>query len=199
MHIKFPMKFPLLFSVFLSSLAFAQDTKPLASPDLKSPLSGDWVMRQGTWEINDGELTAAELPEQKHAAVLWHQLALQTGAVECEFQFSGAKGFLLGCDGDKHVGRIVITNKEIRLLDDSTEVKGKTPSTLLASAKLDLKTDQWHKLRYEWNGERMAATLDGTGVEATNANLGLKKSRWWFAVSGASIKIRAVKVFGVQP
>jgi len=193
------MKIPLLFSVFLSAAAFAQDLKPIASPDLKAPLSADWVLRHGTWEIKDGEITAAELPEQKHAAVLWHQVALQTGAVECEFQFSGARGFLLGCDGDKHVGRIVITNKEIRLMDDSTEVKGKTPSTLLASAKLDLKANEWHKLRYEWSGERMAATLDGTSVEATNASLGLKKSRWWFAVSGASMKIREVKVLGVQP
>jgi len=193
------MKIPLLFSVFLSAAAFAQDLKPIASPDLKAPLSADWVLRHGTWEVKDGEITAAELPEQKHAAVLWHQVALQTGAVDGEFQFSGARGFLLGCDGDKHVGRIVITNKEIRLMDDSTEVKGKTPSTLLASAKLDLKANEWHKLRYEWSGERMAATLDGTSVEAANANLGLKKSRWWFAVSGASMKIREVKVLGVQP
>ena len=44
----------------------------------------------------------------------------------------------------------------------------------------------------------MAAKLDGASVEGSNANLGKKKVRWWFAVGGASVKIRNIKVFGVQ-
>ena len=78
------------------------------------------------------------------------------------------------------MGRIVITPKAIQVRDDSTEVKGKTPSTLLATAKLDLKQGTWHKLRYEWSGERMAAKLDDVSVEGSNANLAKNKIRWWF-------------------
>jgi hypothetical protein len=193
------MKYALFLSLFCTSSLLAQELTPIASPDLKSPLPSEWVMRQGTWEIKDGVLIASEIPEQKHAAVLWHEVALQTGVVECEFLFDGARGFLLGCDGGKHIGRITINSTEIRLIDDSTEVKGKSPGTILASAKTEVKPGEWHKLRFEWSGERMAAKLDDAQVEASNVNLGVKKSRWWIAVSGATVKIRNVTVFGAQP
>jgi len=193
------MKRILLLSFCLGGAALAQDLKPITSPDLKTPLPAEWNVRHGTWDVKDGVMCVAELPENKHAAVLWHQVPLQTGAVDCEFMLDGAKTFILGCDGEKHIGRIVITPQAIRLMDDSTEVKGKVPSTLLSTAPLDLKPGQWHKLHYEWKGDRMAATLDDAKVEATNPNLGLKKSRWWFAVGGASLQIRNIAVTGVQP
>ncbi len=187
------------FFLFAASAAFAQDLKLIASPDFISPLPAEWKIAKGTWDVKDGVMTGTELPAEKHAAVLWHQVALQTGAVECEFMLDGSKTLILGCDGDKHVGRIMISPQALQVRDDSTEVKGKTPSTLLATAKLDLKQGTWHKLRYEWSGERMAAKLDDVSVEGSNANLAKKKIRWWFAVGGASVKIRNVKVSGVQP
>jgi hypothetical protein len=193
------MKRILLLSLCLGASVLAQDLKPITSPDLKTPLPEEWSVRHGTWEVQDGVMKVAEVPENKHAAVLWHQVPLQTGAVDCEFMLDGAKTFILGCDGEKHIGRIVITPQAIRLLDDSTEVKGKSPSKLLSTAPLELKSGEWHKLHYEWNGDRMAATLDDVKVEATNPNLGLKKSRWWFAVGGASLKIRNIAVAGVKP
>jgi Domain of Unknown Function (DUF1080) len=190
------MKYTLIAFLFLSSVAFGQELKTIATPDFKSPLPAEWKVAKGTWDVKDGLLVASELPAEKHAAVLWHQVALQVGVVECEFMLDGGKSLLLGCDGDRHVGRVVITPQAIKIMDDSTEVKGKTPSTLLATAKLDLKPGEWHKLRYEWKENRMAATLDGTSVEGSNENLGKKKQRWWFAVSGATVKFRNVKVSG---
>ena len=41
-------------------------------------------------------MTGTELPAEKHAAVLWHQVALQTGAVECEFMLDGGKTLIFG-------------------------------------------------------------------------------------------------------
>jgi hypothetical protein len=76
-------------------------------------------------------------------------------------------------------------------------VKGKTPGTVLAEAKFKLEPGKWYSLRYEWNGDRMAAKLgDFASIEATNPNLGKKKARWWFAVSGAKMKVRGIKVAG---
>ncbi len=175
-------------------LVHADDTRLVAQPDLKSPLPAEWSVRHGRWDINDGVMTVAELPENKHAAVLWHLVPLQSGAVDCEFMFDGAKVFLLGCDGDRHVGRVVITPQSMRITDDSTEVKGKSPSTLLAEAKLDLKPGQWYALHYEWSGNRMAATIGDKHIEGSNNNLAKTKARWWFAVSGKSMKVRQIKV-----
>ncbi len=174
--------------------ASAAETTIVAQPDLTSPLPAEWSVQKGTWDVKDGEMSIAELPENKHAAVLWHKVPLQSGAVECEFMFDGAKVFLLGCDGDRHVGRVVITPQSMRIMDDSTEVKGKTPGTMLAEAKLDLKPGQWYSLRYEWHGDRMAATLGDKHIEGSNSNLAKHKARWWFAVSGKTMKVRHIKV-----
>lgn len=176
----------------------AADGRVVAQPDLKSPLPAEWAVQKGTWEVKDGVMTAAELTAEKHSAVIWHKVPLQAGAVDCEFMLDGAKVFILGCDGDRHVGRVVVTPGWMRILDDSTEVKGKTPSTKLAETKLDLKPGQWYTLHYEWAGNRMSASLGSSHVEGSNDNLAKKKSRWWFAVGGQTAKIRNIKVTAPQ-
>ena len=40
----------------------------------------------------------------------------------------------------------------------------------------------------------MTATIGDVSVKASNANLAQKKERWWFAVGGASMKVRSIKV-----
>lgn len=185
---------PLLFAS-VSRLA-AADLPVVAQPDLKSPLPAEWSIRHGTWDVKDGEMRVAELPENKHAAVLWHQVPLQSGRVECEFQFDGARVFILGCDGARHIGRVVVQPKTLRLFDDTSEVKGKVPSTKLAEASLDLKPGQWYKLTYTWSGDEMTAKLGEASIKASHPNLGKKKARWWFAVGGASVSVRNIKVSG---
>lgn len=186
-------------ALLFASLVHAADLSPVAQPDLKSPLSSEWLVKHGTWDIKDGVMTVAELPQNKHAAVLWHQVPLQTGAVDCEFMFDGGKVFILGCDGASHIGRVTITPKSCVIMDDSTAVKGKSPGTKLAEAKLDLKPGQWYPLHYEWSGNRMAAKIGDVSIEGSHDNLGKNKSRWWFAVSGQTVKVRQVKVSGVKP
>jgi hypothetical protein len=188
--------FTIFLSLLLSQLIFGAELNLVSSPDLQSRLSGNWEVRHGLWEVKAGVMTCSELPENKHAAVLWYVSAMQSGAVECEVQFAGAKSVILGCDGERHIGRVVIQPKLLRLIDDSTEVKGKSPGTVLASAGLDIQPEQWVRLRYEWDGERMVAEFGGAKVEATNENLGKVKARCWLAVGGASARIRNLKVFG---
>ena len=185
-------------TLLITGTLFGDELPVITQPDLKTPLPKEWVVREGKWEVKDGVMSVAELPENKHVAVLWHNVPLQTGAVECEFMFDGAKVFILGCDGDRHIGRVVINPKSVKIVDDSTEIKGKQPGTSLAEMKADLKTGEWHKVRYEWNASRMGVTLDGKSIEATHENLGKKKARWWFAVGGATMKVRGVKVMGSQ-
>ena len=103
--------------------------KLVAQPDLKQPLGPEWNSPYGSWDVKDGELIIAEHPEDKHAAVLWHQVALQSAIIECEIQFEGGSGFLIGCDApNRHVGRLVVTAKNAKLAEDSSEIKGKQPA-----------------------------------------------------------------------
>jgi len=193
----------LAIALLLTSAAVAQEAKPtlvqpgklIAEPDMKSPLPAEWAVQKGTWDVKDGEMVVAELKDQKHAAVLWHKVSLASAIVECEFKFDGAGGILLGCDGTRHIGRLSINKKLMKLQEDSSEVKGKQPGATLAQAPLDLKPGQWYKVRFEWTGDKMAATIGGNTIEGTHPTLSQKRSRWWFAVSGAKMDIRNVKVW----
>ncbi len=74
----------------LATFAHAGDSLTIAAPDLKGPLPKEWKVAKGTWEARDGVLTGTEVPAEKHAAVLWHQVPLQNAVVECEFMFDGS-------------------------------------------------------------------------------------------------------------
>ena len=171
-----------------------QPGKIVAQPDLKQPLSEEWSVRKGTWEPKDGELICAEVPTDKHAAVLWHQVGMQSAVIECEFQLDGGKVFIIGCDSAKgHVGRLVILPKLAKISEDVTLVNGKHAGSTLKQVELDLKPGQWYPVRLEWTGDKMAARVDGKDLEGQHANLATPKTRWWFAVSGAKVRVKNIK------
>jgi hypothetical protein len=197
----------LVFLAFGLSSLTADEAKPLlvqpartvAQPDLKQPLDETWKIAKGTWEVKDGELIASEIPTEKHSAVLWYQVGLQSAIIECEFQFDGANVFIIGCDGAKHVGRIVITKTGAKISEDSTEVKGVHPGQTLGETKLAIKPGEWHKIRFEWTGDKMAARIDDKEIQGSHPSLSVKKARWWFAVGGVKMKIRNVKTCEGKP
>ena len=193
----------LALALLITSATFAQEAKPtlvqlgklIAEPDLKAPLPEEWAVQKGIWDVKDGEITVTDIPDQHHGPVLWHKVSLASGIVECEFKFDGANSFILGCDGAKHIGRISIGNKSMRLHDDYSEIKVKQPGATLAEAPLDLKAGEWYKVRYEWTGDKMAATLGDKSIQGTHPTLSQKRSRWWFAAGGSKLEIRKVKVW----
>lgn len=181
----------------------AEDARPLlntpgkviSAPDFKGPLGPEWVLAtgKGTWTPADGILSVTNIPEQNHIPVL-HLTTGPTPLIwECEFKFNNGKSFLVGCDAQKHVGRVIIGPKNFKIAEDSTEVKGKVPSHTLSETAVDLKADEWHRLRVEYAGNQIAASLDGKDLTAQHDYLATPKARWWFAAAD-SVQIRNVKV-----
>src|SRR5437762_10447753 len=125
----------LLFLSFSLVQSYAEDPAPMlahpgkviSQPDFRQPLGPDWSVAKGKWTPADGVLTAVEIPDEKHVSVLHLKTGPVSVVVDCEFRFNGGKIFYVGCDGTKHVGRVVIQEKSCKLAEDSTEVKGKTP------------------------------------------------------------------------
>lgn len=187
------MKLLLLLACLVTPL-LADELPVLASPDFKSPLDSAWKIAHGTYEPKDGVLVCAEKAENKHVAVLWHQVGWNTGLIECEFRLDGSKVFILGCDGNtaaglKHVGRFVVTPKQISIAEDSIK-----PSQTLAKLPADLKSGVWHKLHLEWNGDQIAIQLDELALQARHAFLATPKTRSWIAVGGQTASIRGLKI-----
>jgi len=207
LHMKtsLPFVFALLGS-FTLPLA-AEDAKPLlnqpgkviAEPSFKEPVAAPWSIGKGTWTAADGVITAADVPEEKHIPVL-HLATGPTPLIwECEFKFNAGKSFLVGCDGQSHhCGRVVIGPKSFKVCEDSTEVKGKTPSHTLSEIAVDLKPDEWHKVRVEFANDELAARLDGQDLIGQDPHLTMPKVRWWFAAA-QGVQIRNVHITEGQP
>jgi len=197
--------FALLASLALPSLAdeakplLNQPGKTISAPDLKEPLGSEWSIAKGKWELADGILAVTNIPDQNHIPVL-HLATGPTPLIwECEFKFNNGKAFLVGCDAAaKHCGRVVIAPKSFKIAEDSTEVKGKTPSDTLKETTVDLKSGDWHTLRVEYAGDQLAARLDGQDLTAQHPYLATPKVRWWFAAADG-VQIRNVRVTEGQP
>ena len=198
--------FPLLFLLSLGVLLadepapiIARPGKVIAQPDFRQALGPEWSVIKGKWTPADGVLTAVEIPEEKHAAVLHLKTGPVSAVIDCEFRLNGGKTFYVGCDSTKHVGRVVITGTTVKLAEDSTEVKGKTPSHVLAEAKVDLKPGEWQRLHVEYAGDRMAARLNGDELKVQHEYLATPKERWWFAASGDNVQVRNVRFSEGEP
>ncbi len=190
-----------LLSLTIAAPVFAQADKPLlhdhalpvlAAPGFAEPLDASWSIAHGRWTPDNGVLNVVELPENKHVPVLHHKVGLRSAVIECDFRFDGPGTFLVGCDAEKHVGRVVITATGLSIAEDS----GK-PSHTIANLPLPVKQGEWHTLRVEWKGDQMAARLDGKELRAQHAYLATPKSRSWLAV-GKAAKVRNLKISGEQ-
>lgn len=188
-----------VFGVISVSSAIAQESKPLlvekvlppvAAPSFDAPLDASWSIAHGRWTPKAGILDVVELPENKHVPVLHHNVGLQAAVIECDFRFDGPGSFLVGCDGGKHVGRVVITAAGMSIAEDSIK-----PSHTIATLKTPVKEGEWYHLRVEWVGDRMAASLNGQELQAQHPYLATAKSRSWLAVSKAA-KVRHLQIRG---
>jgi hypothetical protein len=189
----------LLLTLAVSCSAFADEVKPLlhdhalpvlAAPTFKEPLDAAWSVAKGKWTPNDGVLDVLDVAEEKHIPVLHHKAGLASATIEVEFMIDGPGTFLVGCDSDKHVGRVVVNGGSVSIAEDSVK-----PSHIIAKTDMAVKPGEWHHLRVEWTGDLMAANLDGKEVRAQHEYLATPKVRSWLA-AGKSVHVRNLKVSG---
>lgn len=164
----------------------------VAEPDFKSPLGESFLISKGEWVPLNGEITVVNLPDEKHIPVLHHQVGLDSAIIELEFQFTGPGSILVGCDSDKHIGRVVINAAGMSIAEDSVK-----PSHTIATLKTEAKPGKWRKLRVEWTGDKMAASLDGEELSAEHPYLATAKKRSWLAAADG-VKIRNLRISGVK-
>ncbi len=188
-----------LLSLTLAVQALAQADQPLlhdhslpviAAPSFAEPLAAPFVTAKGKWIPSEGVLSIVDIPAEKHIPVLHHKIGLASAVIELEFRLDGAGSLLVGCDSDKHVGRVVINAQGLSIAEDSVK-----PSHTIAKLPLTVKQGEWHQLRVEWTGDQMAARLDNTELHAQHAFLATAKARSWLAAS-QTVKVRNLKISG---
>jgi len=164
----------------------------IIEPDLKEPLDETFRVAHGEWRPVDGEISVVNIPGENHIPVLHHLVGLESAVIELEFQFAGPGNILDGCDSDKHIGRVVINAAGMSIAEDSVK-----PSHTIATLKVEAKPEKWHRLRVEWTGDKMAASLNGKELSTQHPYLATAKKRSWLA-AGDGVKIRNLRISGVK-
>jgi hypothetical protein len=197
------MKLPFLIALIATATAcVAAAEKPLlierslpslAAPSFAEPLAPPFVTVKGQWIPEQGVLGIVNIPAEKHIPVLHHKVGLATAVIEVEFRFDGPGNFLVGCDGEKHIGRVVVNASGFSIAEDSVK-----PSHTIAKLAMPVNPGEWHRLRVEWQGDQMAARLDGKDLRTQHPFLATAKSRSWLAAS-QNVKVRNLKISGEMP
>jgi hypothetical protein len=163
----------------------------VVAPDFKSAFAEPWKIPHGDWKPVDGVLRMSEIPARKHVPVLQHWVGLKTAVIELEFRQDSPAIFYVGCDGETHVGRVVISPGSVQIAEDSVK-----PSHILARLPLQPVEGQWRHVRVEWTGDRMAARIDGQELSAQHPFLATPKTRSWIA-GGKSAEVRNLVIKGI--
>jgi hypothetical protein len=177
-----------LLALALTSVAYGADSKPLlndkplpslAAPSFKEPLDATWSQAKGKWTPDNGVLHMVEITEEKHVPVLWHKVGLSAAVIELDFKQDAAGVFYVGCDSDKHVGRVVVLGGTVVIQEDTAKA-----SHTIATQKYAAKVGEWHHLRVEWKDDSFAFKIDDQApITAQHPYLATAKKRSWIAGS----------------
>lgn len=183
----------LLCSACSTGPLLVQEEPPIiVAPDLSSPFGEPWQIPHGEWKPDGGVLRMTEIPARKHVPVLQHWVGLKTAVIELEYRQDVPATFYVGCDAERHVGRVVISPGSVHIAEDSVK-----PSHILARMPLDTAKGEWRHVRVEWTGDRMAVRIDGKELSASHPFLATPKIRSWIA-GAKTAEVRNLVIRGVK-
>ena len=160
-------------AIFLSSACIA--VAPLAADStialdekFDGELSKDWFWGLGTWSAKDGVLRGFESGTRRHGPVKMRKFPMRDGVVECEFRLVGKATFagiiFNGSPERGHLVHLVMGTDALRIL--AHPAKGANVELIKQPGTLT--TGEWHRVKIEFSGATMTATVDGTTITAAN-------------------------------
>jgi hypothetical protein len=178
-----------------SPTLLAKPGKLLFEDDFSRPeMKPKWNVGKGDWSVKDGIVSAAEKPEDKHAAYAYitPNIDYKDAVAEFSFHFDGCKSVQLNIRDSKykgahagHIIRVQFQPTSVQLADWKTGVmknenyeKTSDPKAdpavkkeiqekikdKTASFKIAFDIAEWHVARVEVVGDEMLVSLDGKPV-----------------------------------
>jgi hypothetical protein len=178
-----PKKLTAAFVILATFACVAADAVVL-DEKFDGELSKDWFWGLGTWSAKDGVLRGFESGERRHGPVKVRKFPLKDGTVECEFRLTGKATFagiiFNGSQERGHIVHLVMGTDQIRVLahpkkGENTELL-KQPGTLA--------TGEWHRVKMEFSGATLTATVDGKTITASHPCIAEEKQT--FGLGGDS-------------
>lgn len=166
----------------------------LQSDFSNSKLEEAWQVEKGKWEVSDGTLVGTQIPEQNHAAVLRHQLALHDFVAEFTFKFNGGKAIKLVLNKNTvHIATVAIW-PGVLTIDKQPERDSGKKIRRIDAQNVKLNADDWHTAVVEVVGDTIVASIDGSHIVfGSDDGLDIDKTDFDFAANG-SAAIRTLKI-----
>jgi hypothetical protein len=183
----------------------AADMKPLMcnrgkllfSDDFsEGPVSKNWRVVKGQWEIADGALKGVELKADNHAAAARHAMNFHDAIFQFSFKLDGAKtiAFMLNTKGG-HVCRVTINPSGFVLNKDGNPAK-QEKAVALATVKTPLNAGQWYTMLVEVQGSQFLARINDSQVGyGEHDGINVDKNDFGMPVTGDSASFRNIRVW----
>lgn len=163
-------------------------------------LGSPWRLAKGEWTPADSGVKGAEIPADKHGAVLRYPLVYRDAVIEFSFRLDGAKGISLSVnDAKEHVCRLSINANGFQARKDDHDHDGPDKAVPFERVALKLDDGQWHRAVVELVGETMVCTIDGKASRGTDPLIATEKANLGFTVAGQSAGFKDLKVWAAGP
>jgi hypothetical protein len=175
-----------------------QPGKLLISDDLAAPMSKEWKVAKGKWEVIEGAIHSSELPADKHGAVARRSLPMKDAIIAYSFKIDGAKKTTLSLNAAKgHLCRVLLDTRGVAVQkDDQDGKKGPDKPMPLDTAKADIRPGQWHTLVVELHGPDILATVDGKHTAfGSHPAIDKEKANFGLTVAGESASFKNLRVW----
>ncbi len=175
-----------------------QPGKLLISDDLAAPMSKEWKVAKGKWEVIEGAIHSSELLADKHGAVARRSLPMKDAIIAYSFKIDGAKKTTLSLNAAKgHLCRVLLDTRGVTVQkDDQDGKKGPDKPMPLDTAKADIRPGQWHTLVVELHGPDILATVDGKHTAfGSHPAIDKEKANFGLTVAGESASFKNLRVW----
>lgn len=155
-------------SLCIAATSFSAEPTILLEEKFDTELSKDWFWGLGTWTAKDGVLRGFESGPRRHGPVKMCKLPLKDGIVECEFRLEGKATFVgvifNGSQERGHIVHLVMGKGQLRILVHPKQ--GETVELLKQDNVLAV--DEWHRVKIEFKGTTIIATVNDKTITASN-------------------------------
>jgi hypothetical protein len=166
----------------------------------EGPVSKNWRVAKGQWEITDGTLKGVELKADNHAAAVRHAMNFHDAIFQFSFKLDGARmtAFMLNTKGG-HVCRVIINLSGFVLNKDGNPAK-QEKAVALATVKTPLNAGQWYTMLVETQGSQLLARIhDGHVGYGEHDGINVDKNDFGMPVAGDSASFRNIRVWEALP
>lgn len=168
----------------LGSTLVAAEPRVLLEETFTTELSKDWFWGLGTWKAENGVLRGFESGPRRHGPVKMRKLPVKDAVIECEFRLSGKATFagiiFNGSQERGHIVHFIMGRDQLRVM--AHPKKGESKELLKIPARLPV--EQWHRVRLEFKGQSMTATVNDQAISTAHACIAEEKQT--FGLGGDS-------------